>query len=208
MHCLGKDLASCWVHIHGPWFQRWCASKCELLSVATHLSDSQQKIYLHADLTSADLKQGTMVLDWSIIFDTCDSLSMHCTSINIYFDAWVLCFLSLRLCPFIPYSNLLQHSDTNNSEPSDNNRPTVPTFIWNGTADDQDYYLSNSPKFQTELSVFPQHKYGVIHEVRHTYSSDVYYPFDRWWHSHLCDRIITHTTKQLLCWGTGLCRRC
>ncbi len=29
----------------------------------------------------------------------------------------------------------------NNSEPSDNNRPTVPTFIWNVTADDQDYYL-------------------------------------------------------------------
>ncbi|SJL14948.1 uncharacterized protein ARMOST_18424 [Armillaria ostoyae] len=122
-----------------------------------------QKIYLHADLTSADLKQGTMVIDWSILLDTCDSTSTNCTSVNIYFDA-----------------NLL-HSDTNSSEPSDNNRPTVPTFIWNVTADDQDYYLSNSPKFQTELFVFPQHKYGAIHEVRHTYSSDVYYPFDRYY---------------------------
>ncbi|PBK58456.1 hypothetical protein ARMSODRAFT_1028250 [Armillaria solidipes] len=121
-----------------------------------------QKIYLHADLTSADLKQGTMVIDWSIIWDTCDSTSTNCTSVNIYFDA-----------------NLL-HSDTNSSEPSDNNRPTAPTFIWNVTADDQDYYLSNSPKFQTELFVFPQHQYGAIHEVRHTYSSDVYYPFDRY----------------------------
>ncbi|KAK0430965.1 hypothetical protein EV421DRAFT_2041515 [Armillaria borealis] len=126
--------------------------------------DVPRNIYLHADLTSADLKQGTMVIDWSIIWDTCDSTSTNCTSVNIYFNA-----------------NLLQHSDTNSSEPSDNNRPTVPTFIWNVTADDQDYYLSNSPKFQTELFVFPQHKYGAIHEVRHTYSSDVYYPFDRYY---------------------------
>ncbi|KAK0226757.1 hypothetical protein EDD85DRAFT_975950 [Armillaria nabsnona] len=120
-----------------------------------------RQIYLHADLMSANLKQGTMVIDWSILLDTCDSMSTDCTSVNIYFDA-----------------NLIQQSSTSSNDPSDNNRPTVPTFVWNCTASTQDYVLSNSPKFQTQLFVFPKHKYGTIHQVRHTYSSNVYYPFD------------------------------
>ncbi|KAK0472984.1 hypothetical protein IW261DRAFT_1423958 [Armillaria novae-zelandiae] len=126
-------------------------------------NDETRKIYLHADLTSADLKQRTMVLDWSIIYDTCNSMSTNCSSVNIYFD-----------------TNLLRRSVTNNSDPSNNNRPVVPTFIWNVTADDQDYYLANSPRFQTELSVFPQYKVGVDHQIKYTLSSDVYYPFDRY----------------------------
>ncbi|KAK0226753.1 hypothetical protein EDD85DRAFT_163293 [Armillaria nabsnona] len=123
--------------------------------------DGPRQIYLHADLISADLTQGTMAIDWSILFDNCNSTSTNCPSVNIYFDA-----------------NLLQQSSTGNNEPSDNNRPTIPTFVWNFTANSQDYVRSNSPKFQTQLFVFPKYDYGSIHQVRHTYSSDVYYPFD------------------------------
>ncbi|PBK68498.1 hypothetical protein ARMSODRAFT_1019626 [Armillaria solidipes] len=121
-----------------------------------------RKVYLHADLISADLKQGTMVLDWSIIFDTCDPNSASCPSVNIFFDA-----------------NLIQQTDTNSSESSDNNRPTVPTFIWNVTANDYDYLFSNSPRFQTELFVFRNYSFGP-HQVKRTHSSDVYYPFDHY----------------------------
>ncbi|PBK88248.1 hypothetical protein ARMGADRAFT_1034211 [Armillaria gallica] len=112
-------------------------------------------VYLHADLISADLKQGTMVLDWSIIFDTCDPESASCTNVNIFFDA-----------------NLLQQTETNSTESSDNNLPTVPTFIWNFTTSDD--ILSNSPRFQTDLFVFRNYSFD-IHSVKHTHSSDVYF---------------------------------
>ncbi|PBK69044.1 hypothetical protein ARMSODRAFT_886591 [Armillaria solidipes] len=57
---------------------------------------STRKIYLHADLISADLKQGTVVLDWSVLDDTCelectdanDACLSKCTVVNIYFDIY------------------------------------------------------------------------------------------------------------------------
>ncbi|PBK88261.1 hypothetical protein ARMGADRAFT_1120698 [Armillaria gallica] len=102
-----------------------------------------RKISLHADLISADLKQGSMVLEWSITSDSCasgctdDGCDLEgCTDINIYFD-----------------SNLL-HSDGGNSGPSNNNRPVDPTFVWNATAGYNDD-LSRIATFQTELAVIP-----------------------------------------------------
>ncbi|KAK0472985.1 hypothetical protein IW261DRAFT_1660123 [Armillaria novae-zelandiae] len=125
--------------------------------------NAPRQIYLHADLISADLKHEAMVIDWSILLDTCDPMSTDCTDVNIYFD-----------------TNLLQQFSTNNNGPSDNNRPKVPTFVWNYTAYNEDFVFSNSPKFQTQLFVFPKHEYGIVEQVRHTYSSNVYYPFDRY----------------------------
>ncbi|KAK0229572.1 hypothetical protein EDD85DRAFT_794056 [Armillaria nabsnona] len=93
------------------------------------------KVYLNADLVSADLKQRTVVLDWSIVDDTC-LYSGDCANINIYFSA-----------------NLLQQSNTNSSKPSDNNKPTDPTFIWNITADLSDAY-SDFAMFQTVAAIF------------------------------------------------------
>ncbi|KAK0434224.1 hypothetical protein EV421DRAFT_2088060 [Armillaria borealis] len=83
---------------------------------ASSVDNGNRTIELHADLVSADLKQGTVVLDWSIVDDTCyldDSGQSDCANINIYFAT---------------------------SKPSDNNRPTDPTFIWNITADINDAY--------------------------------------------------------------------
>ncbi|KAK0444648.1 uncharacterized protein EV420DRAFT_1574188 [Desarmillaria tabescens] len=121
--------------------------------------DKIRMVSLDADLLSADLKQATIVLDWGITRDTCDpyDANSECAIVNIYFD-----------------ENLLQHSDTNSSDPSDNNVPTDPTFVWNVTASYN--ILSNFPRFQTELSIFPHSK----HSGKHTRSSDVYYPFDKY----------------------------
>ncbi|KAK0492522.1 hypothetical protein EDD18DRAFT_1289047 [Armillaria luteobubalina] len=124
--------------------------------------NGSRTVFLHADLISADLKQGIMVLDWSIVFDTCDTTTTSCANVNIFFDV-----------------NLLQQTDTNSSESADNNIPTVPTFIWNLTAYVQDNLLSNSPRFQTELFVFRNYSFGR-HPVKSTRSSDVYYPFDHY----------------------------
>ncbi|KAK0203539.1 hypothetical protein DFS33DRAFT_1332238 [Desarmillaria ectypa] len=142
---------------------------CILLGVTLHPTEFQyrangttsngaiREIYLHADLISADLKQGTMVLDWTIVGDNCES---ECTDVNIYFD-----------------TNLL-HSDASTNGASGNNRPVDPIFAWNATAGFYDV-LSNIPTFQTELAVFPPYDY-TKHSVRHTRSSQVYYPFDHY----------------------------
>ncbi|SJL16663.1 uncharacterized protein ARMOST_20191 [Armillaria ostoyae] len=143
---------------------------CTLLGVTLHPTEFQysandpitdgstRKISLHANLITADLKQGTVVLDWSIAGDNCVS---KCPVVNIYFA-----------------TNLL-HSDTSSNGPSGNNRPVDPIFVWNVTAYYNDTY-SNFPTFQTELVVFPLYDY-TKHPVRHTRSSQVYYPFDRYY---------------------------
>ncbi|KAK0463937.1 uncharacterized protein EV420DRAFT_1638857 [Desarmillaria tabescens] len=100
-----------------------------------------------------------MVLDWTVVGDSCDSESSECTGVNIYFD-----------------TNLL-HSDASTNGASGNNRPVDPIFVWNVTAYDD--FLSNIPTFQTELAVFPPYDW-TKHSVRHTRSSQVYYPFDRY----------------------------
>ncbi|KAK0462165.1 hypothetical protein IW261DRAFT_1528442 [Armillaria novae-zelandiae] len=129
--------------------------------------NENQIIYLHADLMSADLKKGTVVLDWSIVDDSCYYTDYQCTSANIYFDA-----------------NLLQQSTTSTGggSPSNNNCPTDPTFIWNITADMNDTY-SNYPMFQTMAIIFnpfslqqSQNK----HPISHSHTSNVYYPFDHY----------------------------
>ncbi|KAK0229552.1 hypothetical protein EDD85DRAFT_1026549 [Armillaria nabsnona] len=125
-------------------------------------NDGIRKIYLHANLISADLKQGEMVLEWNFMDDTCNPEVTECNEVNIYFDA-----------------NLLRHSDTNSSESFDNNRPTVPTFIWNVTAIISDRLLSNTPMFQTTLVVFPTYGYASD-SISNPYASEVYYPFDRY----------------------------
>ncbi|SJL13780.1 uncharacterized protein ARMOST_17228 [Armillaria ostoyae] len=141
-------------------------------------STRKRKISLHADLISADLKQGTVVLDWSVWDDTCgsectdanetcedectdanDACFSKCTVVNIYFD-----------------TNLLHHSDIGDIRPSGSNRPVVPLFIWNATASYNDTF-SNIATFRTELAVFPPYD-GTKHSTRHTRSSQVYYPFD------------------------------
>ncbi|KAK0434233.1 hypothetical protein EV421DRAFT_1352549 [Armillaria borealis] len=151
---------------------------CIIFGVTLHPKEFQyiptdpstnRTISLHADLISADLKKGSMVLEWSITSDSCasectdDSCDLEgCTDINIYFD-----------------SNLL-HSDGGNSGPSDNNRPVDPTFVWNATAGYNDN-LSRIATFQTELAVIPPlSDSSKKHLVRYTRSSEVYYPFDRY----------------------------
>ncbi|KAK0239332.1 hypothetical protein EDD85DRAFT_539075 [Armillaria nabsnona] len=119
---------------------------------------STRKISLHADLISADLKQGTMVLDWSIVNDTCHS---ECAVVNIYFD-----------------TNFLHHSDTGDTRPSGSNRPLDPTFVWNFTTfNDSDPFDNSIALFQTEHAVFSPYD-GTKHSIRHTQSCQVYYPFD------------------------------
>ncbi|PBK88271.1 hypothetical protein ARMGADRAFT_1034229 [Armillaria gallica] len=117
-------------------------------------------ISLHADLISADVMQGSMVLQWSIADDSC--AVEGCSDVNIYFD-----------------SNLL-HSGAENSGPADNNRPVNPTFVWNVTAGYEDD-LARVPTFQTQLAVIPPSgDYSKKHLVRDTHLSEVYYPFDRY----------------------------
>ncbi|KAK0191878.1 hypothetical protein F5146DRAFT_1037543 [Armillaria mellea] len=152
---------------------------CIVLGVTLHAKEFQyisldptsanRTISLHADLISADVKQGSMVLGWSITSDSCaesctdDSCIVNgCSDVNIYFDP-----------------NLL-HSDSGNSGPADSNRPVDPIFVWNATGGYIDD-LANSASFQTELAVIPPvGNYSQKHLVRHTRSSEVYYPFDRY----------------------------
>ncbi|KAK0477846.1 hypothetical protein IW261DRAFT_1565640 [Armillaria novae-zelandiae] len=123
-------------------------------------------IYLHADLMSADLKQGTVVFDWSIVNDTCYYADYNCTNANIYFAA------------NLQQSNIYMNS----SNPSNNNSPTDPTFIWNITADIYDTY-SDYPMFQTTATIvnpFSSQKSQNKHPISHSHTSNVYYPFDRY----------------------------
>ncbi|KAK0477830.1 hypothetical protein IW261DRAFT_1565617 [Armillaria novae-zelandiae] len=147
--------------------------------------ENRTKISLHVDLISADVKKGSMVLQWTITGDTCflcfdddgddddeadgdvddnDGCSVNgCPNVNIYFD-----------------SNLL-HSESGNAERKDNNKPADPTFVWNVTADSEDNG-SKIPSFQIELGVLPPlySNYSQRHLIRSTRSSEVYYPFDRY----------------------------
>ncbi|KAK0493860.1 hypothetical protein EDD18DRAFT_395017 [Armillaria luteobubalina] len=151
---------------------------CIVLGVTLHPKEFQyipqdlslnRTIYLHADLISADVKQGSMLLEWTVMGDSCASCTdagctvEGCPDVNIYFD-----------------SNSL-HSDSGNNGPADNNRPENPTFVWNATAGYNDN-LANIASFQTELAVTPPLSvdYSQKHLVRHTRSSEVYYPFDRY----------------------------
>ncbi|PBK88253.1 hypothetical protein ARMGADRAFT_1084890 [Armillaria gallica] len=149
---------------------------CIILAVTLHprefeyrtpsVDNGNRTISLHADLISADLKQGSVVLDWSILNDTCYLTADNCSNANIYFA-----------------TNLLQQFNTNSSKPSDNNRPTDPTFIWNITSDIYDDY-TDFPMFQTVVAIFnpfslddgSHSKYPISHSHR----SNVYYPFDRY----------------------------
>ncbi|KAK0215426.1 hypothetical protein IW262DRAFT_1439744 [Armillaria fumosa] len=138
------------------------------------LEDEERTISLHVDLISADVKKGLMVLQWTIINDSCVSCPYDddlcevgdagCSDVNIYFD-----------------SNLL-HSDSGTSERTDNNKPADPTFIWNATAYFNDDSLTKTPSFQIELAVLPPlySNYSQRHLIRSTRSSAVYYPFDRY----------------------------
>ncbi|KAK0436938.1 hypothetical protein EV421DRAFT_1979294 [Armillaria borealis] len=144
-------------------------------------STRKRKISLHADLISADLKQGTVVLDWSVWDDTCQS---DCTVANDICedectDANDTCFSKCTVVNIYFYTNLLHHSDIGDIRPSSSNRPVVPLFIWNATASYNDTF-SNIATFRTELAVFPPDDEDTKHPVRHTHSSEVYYPFDRY----------------------------
>ncbi|KAK0215428.1 hypothetical protein IW262DRAFT_1496378 [Armillaria fumosa] len=132
---------------------------------ASSIADGTRIVSIGTILARSDLKKGEVVLDWTIVDDTCyDNNLANCTTINIYFAA-----------------NLLQQSYMNHSKPSNSNKPTDPTFIWNITASESDHY-SDFPVFQTVSAIFysrdqdPNSK----HPIRHSHTSDVYYPFDRY----------------------------
>ncbi|KAK0229570.1 hypothetical protein EDD85DRAFT_939848 [Armillaria nabsnona] len=135
---------------------------------ASSVDDKTRTISLSADLISADLKNGQAVLDWTIVDDTCVGTSLdNCTTINIYFSA-----------------NLLRQSDMNRSEPSSSNKPTKPTFVWNITEYENDYY-SDFPVFQTVSAIFyhlniDDSESHWNHPIHQSHTSDVYYPFDRY----------------------------
>ncbi|KAK0215440.1 hypothetical protein IW262DRAFT_1320704 [Armillaria fumosa] len=151
---------------------------CIILGVTLHPKEFQyippdpslnRTVNFFLILTCSDVKQGSMLLEWSVTGDSCASCTdadctvEGCSDVNIYFD-----------------SNLL-HSDAGNSGPANNNRPVDPTFVWNATAGYNDN-LANIASFQTELAVTPplSADYSKKHLVRHTRSSEVYYPFDRY----------------------------
>ncbi|KAK0477882.1 hypothetical protein IW261DRAFT_1608808 [Armillaria novae-zelandiae] len=132
---------------------------------ASSIDDGTRIISLSADLVSADLKKGEVVLDWTITNDTGYYTSLaNRTVINIYFAA-----------------NLLQQSSINHSKPSTSNKPTDPTFIWNITASESDYY-SDFPVFQTVSIILYSRNddSGSKHPIRHSHTSEVYYPFDHY----------------------------
>ncbi|KAK0493695.1 hypothetical protein EDD18DRAFT_1356151 [Armillaria luteobubalina] len=158
---------------------------CIILGVELHPSEFEyssaagsdgvnRTISLHADLISADLKQGAVVLEWSIVNDTCYDVDFNCTNANIYFSA-----------------NLLQQSNIymNSSNPSNNNPPADPTFIWNITADQYEPY-SDIPIFQTVAAIFNPFNDGSSsnkgHPISHSHTSNVYYPFDHYTAAVFC----------------------
>ncbi|KAK0188471.1 hypothetical protein F5146DRAFT_667252 [Armillaria mellea] len=122
------------------------------------LGGSTRHISLHADLVSADLKEGTVVLDWIVLSDICDS---ECTLVNIYFD-----------------TNLFRHPDIGGILPFGSNRPTNPIIVWNATAYYGNDVHASVAMFRTELATFSPDD-DSKYPVRRTRSSDVYYPFDR-----------------------------
>ncbi|PBK68449.1 hypothetical protein ARMSODRAFT_1085393 [Armillaria solidipes] len=121
-------------------------------------------ISLHADLISVDISQTTMLVEWTIDWDTCGF--SNCTEVNIFFD-----------------TNLFPKDARREDSPYSNNRPTDPIFVWNvidwnlGT----NGYLTedNDATFRTELIIYPQYDY-TQHALEHSHASLVYYPFDRY----------------------------
>ncbi|KAK0434198.1 hypothetical protein EV421DRAFT_1992805 [Armillaria borealis] len=116
------------------------------------------KIYLSANLISADIQNTAMVVEWYIDNDTCGA---NCTEVDIFVD--------INLCPS---NNRPDH------HPYNSNRPTDPIFIWNATNSNlgaHDYYPRNNlPTFRTNVVVYPN--YG--HAPSSSHASLVYYPFD------------------------------
>ncbi|KAK0493734.1 hypothetical protein EDD18DRAFT_1356184 [Armillaria luteobubalina] len=158
---------------------------CIILGVELHPSEFEYSsaagsdgvnwtISLHTDLISADLKQGAVVLEWSIVNNTCYDVDFNCILTNI-------------LC----CSNLLQQSNIymNSSNPSNNNQPADPTFIWNITANQYEPY-SDILMFQTVAAIFNPFNDGSSsnkgHPISHSHTSNVYYPFDHYTATVFC----------------------
>ncbi|KAK0430456.1 hypothetical protein EV421DRAFT_1858565 [Armillaria borealis] len=120
--------------------------------------------FLHADLISADISQTTMLVEWTIDWDTCDT--SNCTEVNIFFD-----------------TKLIPKDERREDSPYSNNRPTDPIFVWNVTDWNlrTNGYVSeyNNPTFLTELIIYPLYDYA-LHTLEHSHASLVYYPFDRY----------------------------
>ncbi|KAK0492422.1 hypothetical protein EDD18DRAFT_1410188 [Armillaria luteobubalina] len=122
-------------------------------------------ISLHATLVSANIRQSTMVVEWSIMRDTCD---YSCPEVNIFFDM-----------------NLSPSGDRRDTSYPSNNRPTEPIFIWNATgttsSNNSGYdVLRNAPRFSTDFIIYPvseDFQKGSL--IRHT--TRAYYPFDWYW---------------------------
>ncbi len=70
-----------------------------------------------------------------------------------------------------------------NDGPSNNNRPTVPIFIWNATimtSFSSSKLLNNPPKFRTELFVYPVLDVPPFASM-HSRGTLACYPFDRYY---------------------------
>ncbi|KAK0229665.1 hypothetical protein EDD85DRAFT_851202 [Armillaria nabsnona] len=111
-------------------------------------------VRLHGTLTSADIVQATMTVVWNVVSDSCDA---NCTNVDIFFD-----------------TNMLR---SNTGGLMSNNRPSVPTFLWNRTADLYDYPYANTATFPTDLNIYPQEDDTDDYTV---HASLVYYPFDQY----------------------------
>ncbi|KAK0229683.1 hypothetical protein EDD85DRAFT_973520 [Armillaria nabsnona] len=129
------------------------------------VGNGDRTISLHADLVSANIRQSTMVVEWTILGDTCND---SCPEVNIFFDI-----------------NLSPSDDRRDNSQLSNNRPTEPIFVWNATgmtsSSDSNYdVLRNAPRFSTKFNIYPVcddfHK-GLL--IRH--GTRAYYPFDWYW---------------------------
>ncbi|PBK90380.1 hypothetical protein ARMGADRAFT_1166833 [Armillaria gallica] len=103
-----------------------------------------------------------MLVEWIVAWDNCN-VSDSCTEVNIFFDS-----------KFSPDTGRL------NDGPSNNNRPTVPIFIWNATimtSFSSSKLLNNPPKFRTELFIYPVLDVPPFASM-HSRGTLAYYPFD------------------------------
>ncbi|KAK0215417.1 hypothetical protein IW262DRAFT_1496370 [Armillaria fumosa] len=127
--------------------------------------DGHRIVSLHATLVSADILQSTMVVEWSIMKDTCD---YSCPEVNIFFD-----------------KNLSPSDDRHDNGYPSNNRPTEPIFVWNATGttstNNSNYdVLRNAPRFSTNFIIYPVcEDFQKSLLIRH--STRAYYPFDWYW---------------------------
>ncbi|KAK0492511.1 hypothetical protein EDD18DRAFT_1410327 [Armillaria luteobubalina] len=127
--------------------------------------DGHRIISLHATLVSADILQSTMVVEWSIMSDTCD---YSCPEVNVFFD-----------------TNLSPSDDRRHNSYPSNNRPTEPIFVWNATgttsSNNSSYdVLRNAPRFSTNFIIYPVcEDFQKSLLIRH--ANRAYYPFDWYW---------------------------